>query len=94
MDLGSSLAQSRTASAGHPPILKKKLAESSGVDFSILNEALGIFIYEKFVSKSVFIRSRPLQIQLLSRRIGAVLTKRMDTYKEVVLTKVASNHKN
>ena len=34
----------------------------------------------------------PRQIQLKIRRTGAVLTRRMDTYKEVVLTKVASNH--
>ena len=34
----------------------------------------------------------PQQIQPKSRRTGAVLTRRMDTYNEVVLTKVASNH--
>ena len=34
----------------------------------------------------------PPQIQLESRRTGTVLTRRMATYKEVVLTKVASNH--
>ena len=32
------------------------------------------------------------QIQLESRRTGAVLTRRMDTYNEVFLMKVASNH--
>ena len=36
----------------------------------------------------------PPQIQLQSRRTGAVLTRRMDTYKEVIFTKVASNPKN
>ena len=34
----------------------------------------------------------PPQIQLVGRRTGAVLTRRMATYNEVVLTKVASNH--
>ena len=34
----------------------------------------------------------PPQIQLVSRRTGAVLTRRMATYNKVVLTKVASNH--
>ena len=34
----------------------------------------------------------PPQIQLESRRTGAVLTRRMATYNEVVLTKVAPNH--
>ena len=34
----------------------------------------------------------PPQIQLVGRRTGAVLTRRMATYNEVVFTKVASNH--
>ena len=34
----------------------------------------------------------PPQIQLESRRTGAVLTRRMGTYKEVVLIRVATNH--
>ena len=34
----------------------------------------------------------PPQIQLVSWRTGVVLTRRMATYNEVVLTKVASNH--
>ena len=48
-------AQSRTASAEHPPFLKKKLAECSGVEFSILYEPLCIFIHRKFFLKSIFI---------------------------------------
>ena len=84
--------QSRTASAEHPPFLKKNLAECSGVEFSILYEPLCIFIHRKFFKKSVFMCFCPPEIQLLSRRTGAVLTRKMDTYKEGFLTKVASNH--
>ena len=45
-------------SAGHPHLLKKNLAKSSEDDFSILNEALSIFVHKKFFKKSVFIRFR------------------------------------
>ena len=48
--------QSESDSAEHPPFLKKKLAECSGVEFSILYEPLCIFIHRKFFKKSVFIR--------------------------------------
>ena len=37
-------------------------------------------------------RPCPPKIQLESRRMGAVSIRRMATYKEVVFTKVASNH--
>ena len=48
-------SQSGTASAEHPPFLKKNLAECSGVEFSILYEPLCIFIHRKFFKKSIFI---------------------------------------
>ena len=59
-----------------------------------MNHYVFLFI-ESFLKNpfsSIFICFRPPEIQLLSRRTGAVLTRKMDTYKEGFLTKVASNH--
>ena len=64
------------------------LTERSNFSFWAIPQHIPTYIL-MFWSQNQFC---PPQIQLVSRRTGAVLTRRMATYNKVVLTKVASNH--
>ena len=83
----------RTLSASHPHLLKKNLEASSGQLFSIEMAMFSIVIgknQKKIPPYPSLSSTDPIREQ----KDSAVLTRRMGTYKEVALTKVASNHTN
>ena len=78
-------------SVSHPYLLKKNFAASSGQLFSIEMAIFSIAIgknQKKIPPDPSLSSTDPIREQ----KDSAVLTRRMGTYKEVALTKVASNH--